>query len=253
LNSQDHIYSKKEISKILAKASEIQTQKDLYGNKEGLTELELLELAKEVGIDKDSLLEALQNVDTPEFQSTFKWFQASSKIQDISIIDGDVSPELWEEIIQEIRRVTSGIGKSSNSGKSFEWEQRMSEIGYKHISLTPQNGKTKLQYVTNWAPLKYLTLFIPTFLAAVFMLVLLKGLGYPKSTGILFAPLGGIVGFSAGMIYLKYYFNTEKKKLQNIVQSITKKIRGNKSPRINLEEEVSLNKTSSASPSRLKS
>ena len=253
MKTPNHIYSKKEISKILSKASEIQTQKDLYGNKDGLTEQELLELAKEVGIDKDSLLEALNNVDAPEFESTFKWLSASSRIQDISIIDGEVSPELWEEIIQEIRRITGGIGKSSNTGKSLEWEQRKQEFGYKHISLTPQNGKVKFQYVSSWSPLKFMTLLMTTFLSATFALVAMKGLGYPKTTAILFAPLGGLIGFSFGMTFLKFYFNSEKKKLQNIVQSISKKIRSSKSQRIHIEEEVDLTETSNISSSKLKS
>lgn len=253
MNPPNHIYTRKEISKILSKASEIQTQKDLYGDKDGLTESELLELAREVGIDKDSLLEALHNVDIPEFQSTFKWFQASSKLQDISIVDGNVSPELWEEIVQEIRRITGGIGKTSSSDKSFEWEQRRNEIGYKHISLTPQNGKTKIQFVTSWSPFRSLALFVATFSAAVFVIVLLKGLGIPKTTAALWAPLGGLVGFSTGMVFMKAYFNSEKKKLQNIVQSITKKIRSSKTPRINIEEDVYSTETSNNPSSRLKS
>ncbi len=253
MTHSNHIYTKKEISKILSKASEIQTQKDLYGNKEGLTEKELLELAKEVGIDRESLLEALNNVDAPEFESTFKWLNASSSIQDISVIDGDVSMELWEEIIQEIRRITGGIGKSSNTGKSLEWEQRKQEFGYKHISLTPQNGKTKFQYVANWSPLKFLTLFMATFLFSTLPLVAMAGLGYPKATAILFVPISGLIGFSSGITFLKFYFNSEKKKLQEIVQSISKKIRNSKASRIHIEEEIDLTETSNISSSKLKS
>ena len=67
----DNIYSKSEISKILKTASEIQTRKDLYGNKDGLDEHELIELAKEVGIDRESLLEALDKHNQPEFNTSY--------------------------------------------------------------------------------------------------------------------------------------------------------------------------------------
>lgn len=76
-------FSKEEISKILAKASKIQAGKDLYGDQPGLTEEELVHIAEEVGIDRDSLLEAIQSPDMPELDSTFNWITASHKIQDV--------------------------------------------------------------------------------------------------------------------------------------------------------------------------
>ena len=238
----NHIYSKKEISKILTKASEIQTQKDLYGDKDGLTEEEIIDLANEVGIDKVSLLEALHTFDEPEFDHNFKWSKVTSKIQDVSFVNGEMSPEQWEEVVQEIRKVTGGIGKSSQAGKSFEWEQRRKEFGYKHISLTPQNGKTKIQYVHNWTAMKIPFLFLPAFFGAVFILVAFKGLGLPKSTSIMFAPVGGLVALTGGMVFMKYYFNREKNRLKNMIGAISKKLTSSSSSNISIEnEEVYLN------------
>ncbi|MEQ9266106.1 MAG: hypothetical protein RLN81_12835 [Balneolaceae bacterium] len=234
----DSIYSKKDISKILAKASAIQTQKDLYGDKEGLNEEELIAIAKEVGIDKDSLLQALDSHNVPEFDSTFKWLKGTSKIQDISVVDGEVSPELWEEIILEIRRITGGIGKTNTNGKLHEWEQRKQEIGYKHISLSQQNGKTKIQYVSNWTPLKYMSLMIPAFFGGILTLLLLKGIGMPKSTAVLFSPIGTLSGLLIGLSIAKSYFTKEKVKLKSILSSIEKKIKGSHQSKITIEEDA---------------
>lgn len=243
------IYSKKEISKILAKASAIQTQKDLYGDKEGLTEEELVTIAKEVGIDKDSLLKALDSHTIPEFESTFKWLKGTSKIQDIAVVDGEVSPELWEEIILEIRRITGGIGKANTNGKLHEWEQRKQEIGYKHISLSQQNGKTKIQYVSNWTPLKYMSLMIPAFFGGILTLLLLKGIGFPKSTAIFFSPIGAFSGLLIGLSIAKSYFSKEKVKLKSILSSIERKIKSSNQNEIVIEEDVysDLSNTSSSS------
>jgi hypothetical protein len=233
----DHIYTKKEISKILKKASEIQTQKDLYGDKDGLSEQEILELANEVGIDKASLLEAIHIHDKPDFDQEFKWSKVTSKLQEVSYVDGEMSSEQWEDIVQEIRKVTGGIGKSGKIGKSFEWEQRRREFGYKHISLTPKDGKTKIQYVHNWTAMKIPLLFLPAFLGSVFMLVALKGLGMPKSTAVMFAPLGGLVAFTGGLTYLKYHYNKEKRRLKNMISAISKKITSSRGAKISIEDE----------------
>jgi hypothetical protein len=239
--SDNHIYSKKEISKILNKASQIQTQKDLYGDQDGLTEKEILDLANEVGIDTESLLEAIQTYDKPEFDQKFKMSEITSKIQDVAYVDGEMTPELWDDVIDEIRKVTGGIGKSSQKGKSFEWEQRRKEFGYKHISLSPQNGKTKIQYVHNWTSLKFMILFMSVFLGSVFMLVLLKGLGMPKFTAVLYAPLGGLTAFLGSSTFLKYHFSKEKRRLKNIINAISKKLRSSNNSSIRIEDEEVLN------------
>lgn len=233
----NHTYSKKEISKILKKASEIQTQKDLYGDRDGLTEQEILELASEVGIDRASLLEAIHIHDKPEFDQKFKWSKVTSKLQEVTYVDKEMSSEQWEDVVQEIRKVTGGIGKSTQIGNSFEWEQRRREFGYKHISLTPKDGKTKIQYVHNWTAMKFPILFIPAFLGSVFMLVALKGIGIPKSSAVMFAPLGGLVAFTGGLTFLKYHYNKEKRRLKNMISAISKKITSSGSAKISVEDE----------------
>lgn len=136
-----HLFSKKEISEILKKASEIQTQKDLYGDKEGLTENELIALANEVGIEKDSLLEAIQQNDVPEFENKFDWLKGTVTVQDVRLVDGKVNKENWDRIIREIRRTTGGIGETNIQGNTFEWMQRFKDIGTRHISLTTEHGR----------------------------------------------------------------------------------------------------------------
>ncbi|XWN37952.1 MAG: hypothetical protein ROO71_03270 [Balneola sp.] len=232
----NHIYTKKEISKILKKASEIQTQKDLYGDKDGLSEQEILELANEVGIDRASLLEAIHIHDKPGFDQEFIWTKATSKIQEVTYIDGEMPSDLWEDVVQEIRKITGGIGKSTQIGNSFEWEQRR-EMGYKHISLTPKDGKTKIQYVHNWSALKIPFLFLPAFMGSVILLVALKGLGMPKSTAVMFAPIGGLAAFTGGLVYLRYHFDKQKNRLKSMINSLSKKINSPNTPKIKIEDE----------------
>lgn len=220
----ERIFSKEEISKILSKASKIQAQKELYGEEHGLTVEELEHIAKEAGIDRNSLYEAIQNSDIPEFDSPFNWITASSHIQNIQIVSGEISKDTWEEIVQEIRRITGGIGKLNVVGKSFEWEQRLKEIGYKHISLTPENGTTKMQFVSNWGGLKLISTILPFIAGVAITSVLLDGTNFSDIVYLLLPLLGGTVALTAGRFYLKSYFKKQKKLFTQIAHSIRKKL-----------------------------
>lgn len=233
--SNQKIYSKKEISRILWKASEIQTQKDLYGDKEGLDQKELVSLAKEVGIDESSLLEALNKLSDQDLEKSFNWLSGTPRIQKIETVEGEISEDIWDEVVQEIRKINGGIGKLIRTKQSFEWEQRMREIGYKHISFSPKKGTTKIQYVSSWAPLRFLTLFMGTFMFGVLSLIFFKGIGFPKEIAVLFSPIGGIIGFTTGMFFLKAKFEKEKKKLVSIINAVSAKVRNVKDAEIKIE------------------
>jgi len=257
--STNKTYSKKEISKILNIASEIQTQKDLYGDKQGLSEDELLEVANEVGIDRDSLIQALENFENPILDSSFNWITGTSKIQDVSYVDGEISLVNWEEIIQEIRKINGGIGKTIQNGSSLEWEQRMREIGYKHFSFTPKDGKTKIQFVSGWSGLKLISTVLPSFFAFVIAIIFLKGIGLPKNIAILYAPIASLFGFGLGRLYLKSYYEKQKVILTSIKKSVSGLISKSNTAnqRITLEENksytVEILNTSTSKSSKVKS
>lgn len=247
---KDPVFSKKEISTILAKASEIQTQKDIYGDKEGLSKKELIGIAKEVGVDENSILEALQSIQNPESNAPFNWLRGTSKVQTITTIDRELTSDDWEEIILEIRRVTGGIGKTSEMGKSFEWEQNIKDIGYKHLSLSPKDGKTKIQFVSSWSGVKFIVSFF-SFLIP-FMITAISQDG--SSNTILFssilAMLGGLTGLGASRVFLKLYFDNQKERANSLISVISTKFKNTSgSSKITIEEDAynSVDKLSNSS------
>lgn len=229
-------FSKEEISKIFAKASKIQTQKDLYGDEQGLTQEELLRVAEEVGIDKDSLIEAIHSPDVPELDSEFNWITATSHIQDVQIVNGEITEESWEKVVQDIRRVTGGIGKLNTVGKSFEWEQRLKEIGYKHISLTPENGTTKIQFVSNWKGLKFLSTFLSFLAGAAITGIALDGTNFADIVYFLLPLLGGSIALGIGRFYLKSYFKKQKSIFKNIIHSVASTLNPKEESQIEIEK-----------------
>lgn len=240
------IYSKEEISKILTKASKIQARKELYGDQQGLTEDELLHIAEEVGIDKDSLQEAIRTSDMPELDSDFNWITASHKIQEVHIVPGEVDENTWEEIVLEIRRITGGIGKINKVGKSFEWEQRRREIGYRHISLTPNEHNTKIQFVSNWRQLMITSGFLSFIAGATITGIFLDGTSYPDIVYFLLPMLGGFGALGVGRFYLKSYFEKQKTQFIEIIKSIGKRVGTSMEPEISLEDSESSREASAS-------
>lgn len=154
-------YSKREISKVLTKASEIQADNDIFDNQEGLTEEELIHVAEEVGISRKALIEAIHFIDQPELDAqSYSLIKGTSRIQNVSTVKREISDEQWGDLVLEIRKVTGGIGKIRQTGKTYEWEQRKSEFGFKHFTFTPKDGQTRIQMVSSWGPFKMLAGFL---------------------------------------------------------------------------------------------
>jgi hypothetical protein len=232
-------YSKKEISKILTKASEIQTAKDLYDDETGLTKEELMHVAEEVGISSQSLVEALSQLDDPDLnKQSYDFMKGTSRIQNISSIKGEITDDQWEDLVLEIRKITGGIGKINKVGNTYEWEQRKSDFGYKHFSFTPKNGKTKIQMVYSWGPFKTLAGFLGFFFAAIVTLIAVKELG-TKQMALIIAPFAGLGGLGMSRLFLKNYYQKQKDQLSKLTSTLSRKISsfGSQSSSIEIEEQ----------------
>ena len=64
-------FNKNETQNILAKAAELEMSRSLDGGNDGLTEPEIIELAKESGISISSIKVALLSFNTPQFKHSF--------------------------------------------------------------------------------------------------------------------------------------------------------------------------------------
>ncbi len=229
-------FNRSEIQDILKKASAIQTQKELYGNKEGLTQQELVELAKEVGIDKDSLLQAIQQRGVPDFDNVFNWLKGTASVQDIQFMEGEVTDENWDSIIRKVRSSISGVGEASKQGNSFEWVQRFKDIGFRHISFTPENGRTKVQYVYKWTGLKFITGFFSFMFVFAITVLALDNSALPEAISILISIAVGGAGSFLNRLYLKPYFERKRKTMLRVMDEIRAELKTRSEPNITLED-----------------
>lgn len=235
--TNDSLFTKNEISEILKKASEIQAKKDLYGDKEGLTKQELIQLASEVGIDKESLLEAIEHKNIQQTDNTFNWIRGTASLKNIELVEGEITDEQWDVIIREIRSVIGGIGRDSNTRTSYEWEQRLKDIGYRHISLTPQNGKTRIQYAYKWSGIKFISMFIAFMAGFTITAVSFDGSAIPLPLSLIIAFIVGSAATFLNRLLLKPYFEKQKKLMDDLFVALRKKLKPS-STRIHIVEEV---------------
>ena len=99
---------------------------------------------------KIHLVKPLLKKTSSKLDNKFNWLKGTSAIHDIQLIEGEITNENWEEVEREVRRSLHAIGESNKQGTSFEWQQHFKDIGFRHISFTPENGYTRVEYVHKW-------------------------------------------------------------------------------------------------------
>ena len=216
-------FNKAEIGEIFAKATEFQSNEDNLSDENGLTESELIQIAKEMGIPTNSIRNAINIIDSPYIENTFSWKKGNSKIRESIVFDGELTEKDWEKIVQDIRGITFATGEISKTGSTFEWSEK-GEFANMHLTLTPEKGTTILNYIADWRTLKFLISFLPAFLGTVITLIAIKGLGFDKATAVMLSPVGGLLGFSSGWLYLKSIFQTQKNTFHKLKNTISQKL-----------------------------
>jgi uncharacterized protein (UPF0248 family) len=230
-------FSKEEISKILALASKIQNQKDLNQDEMALSVEDLRHIAAEVGIDRESLNQAIDTASSADSDATFRWFRQSSTILDDLTLTGELTEEAWEDVVQEIRRITGYIGKPGKVGKAFEWEQPESDTGVeKHLSLSPKNGKTRIRYIAKWYAVEVIAVGSSMLFGAGLGILLFELLQLSGASFLILPFLGVLSGFGLSRLIMKRYFEKQKSQYAQIVAAIKKRLRSSGAQKVLLDE-----------------
>jgi len=218
-------FSKEEISKILDKASKIQSRKDLNRDEIALSVDDLQHIANEVGIDHESLHEAIRSAGITELDVKFNWFKLSSTILEDKTVEGELTDDAWEDVVQDIRRITGYIGKPVKMGKMYEWVQPESDTGVeKQLSMSPQQGSTKIRFIAQWKAFEIILVGFSMFVGTGLGMFLFNLLGFSGATFFTLPILGGFAGFGLSRLYMKHYFEKQKRQYKQIVATIEKRL-----------------------------
>ncbi|MBO6524568.1 MAG: hypothetical protein JJ971_12125 [Balneolaceae bacterium] len=235
--SNKKTYSHKEVTRILSET--IKRQKENQKSDEpGLTKEELFQIASESGIDLDALKETLLNFKEEQEKSRWSLFTESSRVHHVQMIPGEINDEVWEEIKLELKGAIGGTGTDKKSKKAYELSHVIDEMGFRNLSLIPKEGNTRFEYSEDWPAFKILVTIIFGVFASGITLIALKDLGLAKSLTLLLAPFGGIFGIGAGLVFLKLFFTSQKKKLKKIIHIISKNLSENNNSRIVIEDDA---------------
>ncbi|MFQ5571158.1 MAG: hypothetical protein ACE5G0_15875 [Rhodothermales bacterium] len=189
------LFSEKEISGILKRAAEFQ---EATGPTDatGLSLDELKQIAAEVGIDPQHVAAAVAEMEQggTAADKQFQWLGGPVSFSVERVVEGDVSEEQWEEMVDEIRRSLNLVGTSGQVGRSLEWTHR-SRLLQMQVAVTSREGQTRIRIFSRY-PKQALLTFLPALIMTA-QLVLIAS----ASAGL--APL---VGFVVGINLLTALF-----------------------------------------------
>ena len=216
--SSQRLYTDKEISIILKRTAELQSESD-DRNVLGLSLAELKQVATDVGMDPINVEKAASELDFDlPVDDRIYFFSKNTKIELERVIAGEVMSEQWDEIAAEIRHAFSEVGTTGKLGHSLEWTQK-SRKREDQVVVLCQNGQTRIRIFTDvtaaaveWRPV----VIIPPLVIA------LISLGTAPLPGLLLA--FGLL-LLARFIYRQMfgdYFQEQENRAKNLMERLEK-------------------------------
>jgi hypothetical protein len=121
--SRDRKFNEEEVALIVKRAAELQqTQQVESEPSNALTLAEVEQIAREAGIDPKLIRQAAHGLDRPsETSRPSPWLGAPTHLVFERVVDGEISVDDFEPLINEIRRTMSDNGVPSVLGRTLAW------------------------------------------------------------------------------------------------------------------------------------
>ena len=165
------IYKQDEISEILRRAAELQGSEG-EGPSTGLSLTELQQIAIDSGIDPKFVhLAAAEMTAMPEGDKTKFWGGPLRLVLEREI-EGEITAEVWERMVSEIRKSFQESGSVQEWGRAYEWTLTGQNSITAHVTAIPRDGITRLEL--HWAePIMFVPFLVPTLILSIIMLPIL--------------------------------------------------------------------------------
>jgi len=148
------LYSDKEISAVLKRAAEMQRSQGPVTTS-GLSLDEMEQVAADVGIDPAYIKAAAAELEAGRTDKAFHFWGGPTSIELDRIVDGRMSPAVWEELVAEVRKIFGVVGETGQVGRSLEWTYRDQTTGERmHLTVTPAGKQTRIRFfmrLADWA------------------------------------------------------------------------------------------------------
>ena len=182
--SKSRLYTEKEISTILKRAGERQSEN---GSKEtqGLSLEEIQQIAGEVGIDPSIVASVAAELDFVDDKKGLSWTGLDAKIEVERVLPGEVTEEDWGDIIQAIESELDVVGASGQIGRTMEWTYTSRFVQHR-ISFNPGDGQTRVRMYGNYSKLSNVWAFPLT------IFLFMQGFAWSLGAGLPLWGSGGI-------------------------------------------------------------
>jgi hypothetical protein len=150
---KDRKFNDEEVALIIKRAAELQqTEQVASESSSALTLSEVEQIAKEAGIDPMLIRRAALSLDSPSTVNRPSiWAGAPTRLVFERVVDGEVSPEMFETLVDEIRRTFGDNGMPSVLGRSLAWTSslrggRRRSVGRQiDVNIVPRGGVTTIR------------------------------------------------------------------------------------------------------------
>lgn len=153
---EKRLFSEKEAAELVQRAVELQ-ENDSEGGLSytpGVTWQELQNIAREAGLDPRYLQKALEAPDEPEKKPGFLGFTQ----EQVSIHDGEIDPEDFDLIFEDVKPTTGQNAMMSQLGRRAAMNT-MTGLAQTNVEVTSRRGRTRLKVRSNSLVAFFITLY----------------------------------------------------------------------------------------------
>ncbi len=212
-----NLFSEKEVGRILKRATELQEDEGPAVTM-GLSLSEVEQIATEMGVDPRYVAAAVAEVEQDGGDDEqFYWLGAPVFYEMERVVEGEVSVEQWEEMVDAIRRSFNTVGVSGQVGRRLEWthNSRRRQIQVRAIS---REGKTRLRIYSRFPKMAAILFAIPLALSVQAVVLLMERLVFPGAASLLIGILG--VMFLLLRLVFDQYVKKKKRNARRLLNQL---------------------------------
>ncbi|MDA0684809.1 MAG: hypothetical protein O2797_00975 [Bacteroidetes bacterium] len=183
MSSPTRRYSDKEIGLLIQRATELHEER-AGSPARSLSLADAEHIAEELGVSKDFVhTAALEMERGVHRKKSFSLFGGPFREIAADSIDVELTDEIWEEIVLDMRRLTGSSGKVEQIGRLREWKKELKDMDlvlYRfQVSAMARDGKTQIEVEKQFGGMAFLSFVVS--LAAGFALagIAMDGSGLP--------------------------------------------------------------------------
>ncbi len=158
------LFSEKEVGRILKRATELH-EAEGPADTMGLSLDEVRQIATEMGVDPRYVTAAVTEVEQHGGEDErFHWLGAPVSYELERVVEGDVSEEQWEEMVDAIHRSYNLVGVTGQVGRLLEWTHngRRRQVQVRVVS---RGGKTRIRIYSRYPKMAAVTFAVPLALS----------------------------------------------------------------------------------------